>query len=269
MSARTARIVGAAHLAGVTALGALAGAPPAAAQPPAPGCPDVQVVFARGTGEPPGFGGVGQSFVDAVRAQAAPRSVDVYPVNYPASADFNNRIQFAQTVIDGIRDAADKIEATAATCPDTQIVLGGYSQGAAVAGFVTAAEIPPGIPAEYRHYIPDPMPTEMADHVAAVVLFGKPSARWLQDVGAPPIEIGPAYADKTLDLCADGDTICNGAPVGGPNFAHASYPFTGLTNEGAAYAVARLAAAPGSAGVAGSSEDAEQPAPWAERAPAG
>src|SRR5690606_19380792 len=141
-------------------------------------------------------------------------------------------------VVDGIRDAANKVEATAATCPDTRIVLGGFSQGAAVAGFVTAAEIPREIPPEYREFIPNPMPTEVSDHVAAVVLFGKPSARFLQDIGAPPIVIGPSYTGKTLDLCAEGDTICNGAPVGGPSFAHASYGFNGMTNEGAAYAVA-------------------------------
>ena len=34
--------------------------PSAAANP----CPDVEVVFARGTTEPPGVGGVGQAFVD-------------------------------------------------------------------------------------------------------------------------------------------------------------------------------------------------------------
>ena len=38
---------------------------PASAEP----CPDVEAVFARGTGEPPGVGGVGQSFVDSLRAQ--------------------------------------------------------------------------------------------------------------------------------------------------------------------------------------------------------
>lgn len=238
MSARRiARMLGS-----VVPVAALLGAPVplAAAQPPAPGCPDVQVVFARGTGEPAGVGGVGQSFVDAVRAQAAPRSVDVYAVNYPASSDFNNRIQFARTVVDGIRDAGTKVESTAAACPDTRIVLGGFSQGAAVAGYVTSAEIPPEIPAEYREFIPNPMPTEVADHVAAVVLFGRPSTRFLQDIGAPPIVIGPSYAGKTLDMCADGDTICNGAGVGGPSFAHASYGFNGLTKEAAAYAVARL-----------------------------
>jgi cutinase len=32
-------------------------------------CPDVEVVFARGTFEPPGVGDTGQAFVDALRGQ--------------------------------------------------------------------------------------------------------------------------------------------------------------------------------------------------------
>ena len=50
-------------------------------------CPDAQIVFARGTGEPPGIGGAGQAFVDSLTAQVPGRSVDVYPVNYPATDD--------------------------------------------------------------------------------------------------------------------------------------------------------------------------------------
>jgi hypothetical protein len=95
--------------------------PAASAQP----CPDVEVIFARGTGEAVGVGGVGQAFVDAVRAQAGGRSVDVYAVNYAASNDFDDRIGFARTVVDGIRDAGAHIEATAANCPNTRMVLGG------------------------------------------------------------------------------------------------------------------------------------------------
>src|SRR5689334_343181 len=132
-------------VAGAVVAGSLLGtpAPGASAEP----CPDVEVVFARGTGEPPGVGGVGQAFVDAVRSQAAGKSVSVYPVNYAASGDFGNTTAFAQTVIDGVRDAASHVQATAANCPDTRIVLGGYSQGAAVAGFVTSAQVPAGVPA--------------------------------------------------------------------------------------------------------------------------
>ena len=138
--------------------------PSASAQP----CPDVEVIFARGTAEPPGVGGVGQAFVDALRSQAGSRSVGVYPVNYPASADFADPMAFAATVVEGIRDAGAHIQSTAATCPNTRMVVGGYSQGAAVAGFVTSAEVPPEVPAAL---VPTPMPLEVADHVAAVALF--------------------------------------------------------------------------------------------------
>jgi hypothetical protein len=217
----------------------LAPVPFAAAQ----GCPDVEVVFARGTAELPGVGGVGQAFVDAVRAQSAPRSVNVYPVNYVASSDFGDRIAFARTVVDGIRDAGLHIEATAANCPDTRIVLGGFSQGAALAGYVTSAEVPNEVPAEYREFIPNPMPPEVADHVAAVVLIGLPSPEFLASTGAPTITIGPSYVDKTLKVCAPDDNICNGAPAGPPSLAHAMYGMNGSTNEAAAYAVARLSPA--------------------------
>src|SRR5271163_1794946 len=85
----------------------------AAAQP----CPDVEAVFARGTGEPPGVGGIGEPFVDSLRSAIGAKSLDVYPVNYEASSDFGDRVQFAQSVVDGIKDASGHIEATAANCP--------------------------------------------------------------------------------------------------------------------------------------------------------
>jgi cutinase len=208
----------------------------AAAQP----CPDVEAVFARGTGEPPGVGGIGQPFVDQLRTAIGAKSLDVYPVNYEASSDFGDRIQFAQSVVDGIKDASSHIEATAANCPKTRVVLGGYSQGAAVAGFVTSASIPAGIPAEYMAFVPKPMPPEIANHVAAVTLFGKPSNQWLENYGAPAITIGPLYVPKTDDLCAPGDTICDGDTSGAPSFAHAEYPANGMTAQAADFAASHL-----------------------------
>ncbi len=232
---RIARLAGALALTGGATL-MIAPMPSAAAQP----CPDIEVVFARGTAEPPGVGGTGQPFVDALRAQAGGKSVDVYPVNYAASSNFGDRIEFARTVVDGIRDAGNHVQATAANCPNTKIVLGGYSQGAVVAGYVTSAVIPDGIPDEFRSFIPNPMPADVATHVAAVTLFGKPSDQWLRDAGAPPLVIGPLYAPKTLDLCIPDDTICNGAPVGGPSIGHALYAMNGMTNQAAEFAVSRL-----------------------------
>ncbi len=225
-------------IAALTILGGLLTAPtPISSAEP---CPDVEAVFARGTGEPVGVGGIGEPFVDELRTAIGPKSLNVYPVNYEASSDFNDRIAFAQSVVDGIKDASSHIEATAASCPKTRIVLGGYSQGAVVAGFTTSASVPPGIPAEYLAFMPKPMPPEIANHVAAVTLFGKPSAQWLQNYGAPAVVIGPLYVPKTDDLCADGDTICNGDPGGLPSFAHASYPANGMTQQAAGFAASHL-----------------------------
>jgi cutinase-like protein len=203
--------------------------PSAAADP----CPDVEVVFARGSGEPPGVGNVGGPFVDALRGQIGARSLGVYPVNYQASTDFSNP-NFPLTVIDGIRDAGTHIESMAANCPETREVLGGYSQGAAVAGFVTSAAVPPGVPVGM---VPAPMPPEVAKHVAAVTLFGTPSGPWLQKYGAPAIVIGPLYQPKTLELCAPGDGICGD---GTDAFAHATYALNGMTGQAASYAASHL-----------------------------
>lgn len=211
-------------------------APAASAEP----CPDVEVVFARGTGEPPGVGGTGQAFVDALRAQTPGKSVAVYPVNYPASDNFGDRIAFARTVVDGVRDAGARIESMSKSCPDTRMVLGGFSQGAVVAGYVTADAIPDGIPDEYRPDLPNPLPDSLAEHVAAVVLMGNPSDAFLNQFGAPIGTIGPLYAAKTLELCAPGDTICDGTPGGMPSIAHITYPVNGMVAEAATYVASRV-----------------------------
>jgi hypothetical protein len=208
-------------------------APPAFADP----CPDVELVFARGTGEPPGVGGVGQSYVDTLRAQLGPRTLDVYPVNYAASDDFANREAFARTVIDGVRDAGAHVQSTAANCPGTRIVLGGYSQGAMIAGYVTADQAPAGVPAAVA---PQPLPASVAGHVAAVTLFGTPSPQFLTQYDAPALNIGPSYLPKTLELCAPGDSICDGTPFSQPSIAHITYGFNGMTTQAAQYAVERI-----------------------------
>jgi cutinase len=205
-------------------------APAASAAP----CPDVELVFARGTFEAPGVGGTGQAFVDSLRSKLGDKSLDVYPVNYPASLDF-------QTAADGVIDASNKVQTTAAECPNTKIVLGGFSQGAAVTGYLTADSVPAGfaMPAG----LTGPMPPSVADHVAAVALFGKPSSGFLQMIAntAPPITVGHLYADKTTDLCIPDDPICS--PAGGDSNAHNLYPADGLTDQAADFVAQKVSAA--------------------------
>jgi len=195
-------------------------------------CADVEVIFARGTGEAPGVGPTGQAFIDALRPRLGDRSVDVYPVNYPATDQW-------ATGVDGVRDASTRIISMAETCPQTEMVLGGYSQGAAVAGFVTSAAVPDGVdPAT----VPKPLQPDIADHVAAVVLFGLPNERAMNFLGEPRVVIGPLYETKTRTYCATEDPVCSD----GLNFAvHNPSSYDGdLTDQGAAFAADRINTGP-------------------------
>lgn len=191
-------------------------------------CPDAEVIFARGTMEAPGLGDTGEAFVNALRANVGTRSVEVYPVDYPATTDF-------PTAVQGIADARTRIMTTVANCPDTRMVLGGFSQGAAVVGFVTASVVPEGVsPAD----VPAPMPPDVADHVAAVALFGKPSPRFMRVLNDPSVIVGPNYTAKTIDLCVDNDLVCD--PKGRSFGIHTQYAEAGLVSQGAAFAASRL-----------------------------
>ncbi|MDD4867512.1 MAG: cutinase family protein [Mycobacterium sp.] len=206
--------------------------PFASAQP----CPDVQVVFARGTGEAPGIGPTGQAFIDNLRPRLAGKSFDVYPVNYPASDQWN-------TGLDGIRDAGTHVVSMAQSCPNTKMVLSGYSQGAAVMGFVTSSEVPTGIPDGIDPAnIPKPLSPDVASHVSSVVLFGTPNARAMSFLGEPPLVIGPLYQAKTIKVCEPGDPVCSD----GLDFAaHNTYvDDVSMIDQGAAFAASRVNGTP-------------------------
>lgn len=212
-------------------------APPPAAPLPmgTPGCPDVEVVFARGTTEAPGLGAMGQAFVDDLQTKLGGKAVRVYAVDYPASPDF-------PTAVQGITDASTHVQEIAMNCPETKLVLGGYSQGAAVMGFVTTELIPDGVSASE---VPQPMPADIADHVAAVTLLGTPSARFMDVIKQPPVTIGTLYQPKTIELCVPNDFVCS---AGNDLGAHARYISDGLVTQAADFAVSKLAESPATGG---------------------
>ena len=190
-------------------------------------CSNVEVVFARGTNEPPGVGATGQAFTDALTARLPGKSVDVYPVDYPASLDFSR-------AADGVADASNKIGSVVAACPQTKVVVGGYSQGAAIAAYITTDNVPDGY--ALPPGITGPLPPNVANHVATVALFGKPSNGFLDlvDRNAPPTTIGHLYSAKTIDLCAPSDPVC--ASSGFNRAAHSAYRSNGMTDQAADFA---------------------------------
>ncbi|ORW87545.1 cutinase [Mycobacterium sp. IEC1808] len=215
-SPRLARIAGVSAVTAWAALSAPIAIPVASADP----CTDVAVVFARGTHQEPGLGNMGQAFVDSLTAQLPGRSVSSYAVNYPANDDYHNSASA------GSNDASAHIQDVAASCPNTKMVLGGYSQGSTVIDLASQT-----------------LPGPVADHVAAVALFGEPSSGFSSMLwgGQPLPTISPVLVGRTISLCAPDDPICS---PGGNIFSHMSYIDSGMVNQAATFAANKIGQAP-------------------------
>ena len=94
------------------------------------------------------------------------------------------------------------------------------------------------------------MPADVADHVAAVALLGKPDQQFMQAIDSPPVTVGPLYAAKTIELCAPGDPICSDGDDGA---AHTSYTKIGMVDQAATYAAGRGLTRPAYSGLTMSS----------------
>jgi cutinase len=180
-------------------------------------CPDIEVIFARGTNDSPGVGRVGQAFIDGLRPLVGSRTVTSYAVNYPASYDFLDAAQ-------GANDAAARIELMGTQCPSTKLVLGGYSQGAAVVDML--AGVPP-----LGNKIGDigsapPLDPSLQQTIAAVAVFGNPSTKFSLPLTSS------VWGGRAIDLCKDGDPICS---RGRNPFAHSDYVSAGLAQQAANY----------------------------------
>lgn len=166
-------------------------------------CPDVEVVFARGRQEPPGVGAVGDVLVNSLRSKT-PMSVGVYGANYPADLD----------AASGAGDMSAHIQSMASSCPNTRIVIGGYSLGATAADLLARVTLP----------------RSLVRNVAAVAMFGNAAYR----LGPPP-----SFAGRTIDQCASGDPIC-GKGVNWPSHLQPSYIGSGLVDQAAGFVAGQL-----------------------------
>src|SRR6201994_356402 len=154
LSISLGRWVGLGASALITATGLLA--TPYSAVASADDCPAVEVIFARGTNEPPGLGRVGDAFVDSLRQQTG-LNIYTYGGNYaPRKAQLHGG--------DGANDAINRVKQAVAKCPNTKIVLGGYSQGASVMDIVA------GVPIGGINW-GSSLPPQYANNIVAVATF--------------------------------------------------------------------------------------------------
>jgi cutinase len=185
-------------------------------------CPAVEVVFARGRTEPAGVGILGNAFINALRSKTD-KNISTYAVRYPA----DNEIDV------GANDMSGHIQSMMNNCPDTRLVLGGYSLGAAVTDVVLA------VPMEFFGF-KNPLPAGADQHVAAVALFGN-GAAWV----GPITNFNPIYNDRTIELCHGADPVCNPAD---PNTWENNWPAhlanayigAGMANQAADFVAGRI-----------------------------
>ncbi|KAE8312590.1 cutinase-domain-containing protein [Aspergillus transmontanensis] len=150
------------------------------------GCQELTFIFARGTSEMGNMGSVVGPPVANQLASLTGNKVTVQGVDYPADAAGN-----ANMGASGGPKMAELIQQAKKQCPNTKVVLGGYSQGAMV---VHNAASKVG-----------------ADAISGAVLFGDP----FKTQG-----VGQLASDKVKEFCASGDPVC----LNGMNFmAHLSY----------------------------------------------
>ncbi|EUC30726.1 carbohydrate esterase family 5 protein [Bipolaris zeicola 26-R-13] len=154
-------------------------------------CTDMTIVFARGTGEMGNVGTVsGPPMFKAIRSKLGADRVTVQGVDYPASAAGNVNLGG-----DGGEKMAALVKQAKSLCPNTKVIVSGYSQGA----MVVHNAFNKGLSAE---------------DVSGAVLFGDPLKR---------TAVGKLPTDKVKQFCGTADQICGGGGDGGATGSHISY----------------------------------------------
>ena len=134
---------------------------------------------------------------------------------------------------DGANDAISHVKSAVSSCPNTKIVLGGYSQGASVIDIVA------GVPIGGINW-GSLLPPEYANNVAAVVTFGNVADR----AGGALAVQSAMLGSKAIDLCNPNDPICHAGP-GNEWRGHSEGYIPVYTTQAAAFVASKLLAGTG------------------------
>jgi len=160
-------------------------------------CWEILFFFARGSTESGNMGSIiGPPLANDLRAAFPNGQVGVQGVVYDAALGTNYDAYGADPI--GISYLEKVITGTVSSCPNTIIVVGGYSQGAALAARALSV-----------------LSTSITSHVVGAVLFGFTQNE--QDGGRIP----NYPTSQTKVYCALGDLVCDGTLI--ITAAHLSY----------------------------------------------
>lgn len=220
MFRRMTVLIGAAALASAT-LGSLTAATASAA----PDCPDVHWIGAAGSGErdgdPTANGGMGrviyQSYRDLQqRLQQDGKTVTAEAVEYPAVAvppdgDLMGWAGFINSVDTGTGALGQQYATFAQRCPNTKMVLAGYSQGAMVVHRnLQGLADQPNLAAALLVADGDRLPNDTVVTMGSAPGGGRGVAQeWPTLAHAPAAPLPPQLGARTISVCDSGDPVCD------------------------------------------------------------
>ena len=210
-----------------TTLVGLAGGTAAAA----PQCADFHWIGAAGSGQRDGAnltanGGMGdvvyQSYQQLSSELAASgRTITAEAVQYPAApvplgGGLGGWMDFMDSVEDGTDAAADQLEAFTARCPQTKVVLAGYSQGAMVIhrNLHDLADAP-NVAAALLVADGDRLPADTTINLGSTAVLpgaGKGVAQDWPILAHAPAPLPLNVAARTVSVCDLGDAVCDYDP---------------------------------------------------------
>lgn len=153
------------------------------------GCRPVIFIWARGSTQDGNMGySPGPQTADGLKSRLGASNVAAQGFEYPASLLDNLRAGGCDA--EDAQNLRDLITRAATQCPSSKLVVGGYSQGAALV-----------------HASIEIATAAVRNRIAAAVTFGDTQKQ--QDGGRIP----NFDTSKTLILCHDGDRVCTGTLI--------------------------------------------------------
>ncbi|OTA61923.1 carbohydrate esterase family 5 protein [Hypoxylon sp. EC38] len=172
-------------------------------------CAKVHVFGARESTVPQGYGS-SQAMIQLI--QGAYPGTTSEAIVYPAAGGN----AYGSSVTAGIRAVVDQVSAYAKKCPDSALVMVGYSQGAQITDDAFCG----GPDGSSLSGTAAPLPADVGTHVKAIILMGDP-----RNVPGLPYNVGtakaggfaarpsgyqcPVYSDRIKSYCDAEDPYCS------------------------------------------------------------
>ncbi|KAF5855809.1 hypothetical protein ETB97_008413 [Aspergillus alliaceus] len=199
-------------------------------------CSPIHLLVARGTTEPPG-NGLMRSLAQLIISDQGPGKADQEAIDYPATG-LGNYNAYMDSVAQGSQAVTQQVTSYAKNCPNSRIVLLGYSQGAQIIGDALCGTVTKSASID----------RSIGSHVHTIVLYGDPSFR----VGEP-YDKGTStsngifsqlrtagsclsYAPLMSSYCDVNDSFC---ASGKSNIVHTGY-FAKYNNNAAEFVISTI-----------------------------